>query len=466
MARVDGIIILDPNGKPLITSNFQSHLPSYPSLHIDAFNAARRKISTDKRKEELEPVLWVNTLSSGGAAGGGGGRVGLAGAGLCHLERDGLYFLVPVGQEVNPLFAFSFLDSFLDTLRDYLGEVTEATIKDNFDIVYMLIEEMLDEGHPMTMETNMLKEIVLPPSLVRKIFTAAGVSGLQTPSTAPFSAPIPWRRPNVRHSTNEIYFDIEESLDAIVDRRGNVLSSAIWGRINCNSRLSGNPDLLLNFANPKVMDNCAFHPCIRNGKWAKDRVLSFIPPDGKFRLLEYQIAAGSSKNQLPIQLKAGMVVEDHGGKFSLTLTPRLNARPLEDISFSIYLGKGATSVSATATGDRRPLHTHPGKGGREDGVGEGYVGGGTWEFDPHTQVLRWYLGSVASTERAPSLTGTFSSTEAQPIPSPAFDVNFTIQHHSFSNLRVDQLKVQGDVMYKPFKGVRMLARAGKVEVRW
>jgi AP-3 complex subunit mu len=40
-----------------------------------------------------------------------------------------------------------------------------------------LIEEMLDEGHPMTTESNMLKDIVLPPTLVRKLLTAAGVSG-------------------------------------------------------------------------------------------------------------------------------------------------------------------------------------------------------------------------------------------------------------------------------------------------
>ena len=39
---------------------------------------------------------------------------------------------------MNPLFAFSFLDSFLDTLQDYLGEITETSIKDNFDIVYMV----------------------------------------------------------------------------------------------------------------------------------------------------------------------------------------------------------------------------------------------------------------------------------------------------------------------------------------
>lgn len=93
---------------------------------------------------------------------------------------------------VNPLFAFAFLEAFLATLHDYLGDVTETTIKDNFDIVYMvrftlkksdiladiqLIEEMLDEGHPMTMETAMLKDIVLPPTLMRKLLNVAGVSG-------------------------------------------------------------------------------------------------------------------------------------------------------------------------------------------------------------------------------------------------------------------------------------------------
>jgi AP-3 complex subunit mu len=93
------------------------------------------------------------------------------------------------------------LECFIGVLEAYFGEVTENTIRDNFEIVYMvsyparislilcwillqyltaalqLIEEMLDEGHPMTTEPNMLKDIVLPPTLVRKLLTAAGVSG-------------------------------------------------------------------------------------------------------------------------------------------------------------------------------------------------------------------------------------------------------------------------------------------------
>lgn len=39
---------------------------------------------------------------------------------------------------VNPLLPFTFIYSFTETLTSYLGEVTETTIRENFDIVYMV----------------------------------------------------------------------------------------------------------------------------------------------------------------------------------------------------------------------------------------------------------------------------------------------------------------------------------------
>lgn len=74
--------------KPLITSHFPLHPPSYPSVHIDTYNHALKRARAEN--EDLEPVIWVQTMVKGG---------GMAGAGLCHLEREGLRYLVPVGQE-------------------------------------------------------------------------------------------------------------------------------------------------------------------------------------------------------------------------------------------------------------------------------------------------------------------------------------------------------------------------------
>lgn len=138
----------------------------------------------------------------------------------------------------------------------------------------------------------------------------------------------------------------------------------------------------------------------RYNRWERDHVLSFIPPDGKFKLLDYET---STTPKLPFLLKAGMQIDDTGGRFSLTLTSR--APRLEDVVVSIFLGTSTTGISATPAGDRKP-HS---QGQGQDGAADGHVGGGTCEFDPHTQVLRWTLSSIVQHERSPTLTGSLVS---------------------------------------------------------
>ena len=51
----------------------------------------------------------------------------------------------------------------------------------------------------------------------------------------------------------------------------------------------------------------------RYNKWLREGILSFVPPDGKFKLFEFQGAASQSRS-LPLALKTGLVVEDNGGE--------------------------------------------------------------------------------------------------------------------------------------------------------
>jgi AP-3 complex subunit mu len=83
-----------------------------------------------------------------------------------------------------------------------------------------LLEETLDAiGHPLTTSPNALRDIVLPPSLLSKILSVAGATGLASTSQPnPFASAIPWRRTGVRYTNNEIYFDIVEDLRAIVNK--------------------------------------------------------------------------------------------------------------------------------------------------------------------------------------------------------------------------------------------------------
>ncbi|CAF4788135.1 unnamed protein product, partial [Rotaria sp. Silwood2] len=56
---------------------------------------------------------------------------------------------------------------------------------------------------------------------------------------------------------NEAFFDVIEEIDAIIDQTG----------IDCCIKLSGMPDLTLNFVNPRLLDDISFHPCVRLRKW-------------------------------------------------------------------------------------------------------------------------------------------------------------------------------------------------------
>ena len=100
----------------------------------------------------------------------------------------------------------------------YFGEVTTPVLKDNFDI----LEETLDaSGHPLTTAPNALRDIVLPPSVISKILSVTGVTGHSAPTTrnlSAFSSPIPWRKAGLRYNSNDIYFDIVETLDAVVNK--------------------------------------------------------------------------------------------------------------------------------------------------------------------------------------------------------------------------------------------------------
>lgn len=49
----------------------------------------------------------------------------------------------------------------------------------------------------------------------------------------------------------------------------------------------------------QVIDDCSFHPCVRYGRFEKDRVVSFVPPDGQFELMRYRVREDLQMNVTP-----------------------------------------------------------------------------------------------------------------------------------------------------------------------
>ena len=83
---------------------------------------------------------------------------------------------------------------------------------------------MMDNGFPFNTEPAVLKDLIPPPSIlgqIQQVFLD-GTEETRLPEGA-LSA-IPWRKFNIKHSSNEILMDIVESIDCIIDRYDAFLS--------------------------------------------------------------------------------------------------------------------------------------------------------------------------------------------------------------------------------------------------
>ncbi len=214
---------------------------------------------------------------------------------LVSIYRSDTFLVATTTGETPPLLIIEFLHRVFEIFEEYFGSVDEVTIKENFSTVYQLLEEMMDFGYPLTTEPNALKSMIQPPTTISRI-TKATLGGSNVSDILPDGtiSNMPWRKTDVSYSQNEIYLDIIEEIDAIVDKSGLIITSEVSGVIVGNSRLSGVPDLVLSFVNPDVIDDCSFHPCVRYTRFERDQVVSFVPPDGNFELMRYRVNTGGN----------------------------------------------------------------------------------------------------------------------------------------------------------------------------
>ncbi len=55
---------------------------------------------------------------------------------------------------------FAFLHTLVNVLENYFKDLQEESIRDNFVIVYELLDEMMDNGYPQTTEVKLLKGFI------------------------------------------------------------------------------------------------------------------------------------------------------------------------------------------------------------------------------------------------------------------------------------------------------------------
>jgi len=361
---------------------------------------------------------------------------------LISIYRNNLHFVSVCMSEVPPLFVVEFLHRVVDTFEDYFNECTETSIKDNYVVVYELLDEMLDNGYPLATEANILKELIKPPNILRTVVnTVTGKSNVSEVLPTGQLSNIPWRRAGVKYTNNEAYFDVIEEVDAIIDKQGATVSAEIHGYIECAVKLTGMPDLTMSFVNPRLFDDVSFHPCVRFKRWESDRILSFVPPDGNFRLCSYNIG-NSSLVAIPVYVRHTLSWQGGtAGKLDITIGPKQTmGRNVEQVKVEIPMPKSVLNVTLISSQ-------------------------GKYSFDPTTKVLLWEVGKIDQT-KLPNIRGTvnLSAGSSPASANPTINVKFSISQLAVSGLKVNRLDMYGE-KYKPFKGVKYITKAGRFQVR-
>ncbi|KAH6613751.1 Adaptor complexes medium subunit family-domain-containing protein [Chaetomium sp. MPI-SDFR-AT-0129] len=303
------------------------------------------------------------------------------------LNHANLLFLLTTSSEVEPLLILEFLHRVVDSLEEFLGAPLLAPkIEANYDVVAQLLTEMCDGGAVGTTEPNALRDLVEVEGFMDKLLGnlnlpskpafANSTPTLHHPSSQSTPA-LPWRRANVRHTSNELYADIIETLSVTLAPSGRPLAALASGTIAFTSKVSGVPDLLLTLAGPsgnkhslgRVIDLPVFHPCVRLARWREQPgVLSFVPPDGRFTLAGYEV------DLMPFAAMA----EDGGWNKSAAAMLKL------PVSLEIKTGLGPTGSDFEVRVQVNRVFGPAGGGGGSGGTGGGGgVGRGFGVGVPH-----------------------------------------------------------------------------------
>ncbi|KAE9399145.1 clathrin adaptor mu subunit [Gymnopus androsaceus JB14] len=246
------IAILDLKGKPLIQRSYRDDVPA---TYVERFLPIILEI--EEEGQQVTPCFSRD------------------GVNYMHIRHSNLYLLALSRRNSNAAEIIIFLHRLSQVLVEYFKELEEESIRDNFVIIYELMDEMMDFGFPQTTESKILQEYITQESHKLEIQVRPPIAVTNAVS---------WRSEGIKYRKNEVFLDVVESVNLLVNTSGTVIRSEILGAVMFESTGKTARGKSIE------MEDVKFHQCVRLARFENDRTISFIPPDGEFELMSYRIS--------------------------------------------------------------------------------------------------------------------------------------------------------------------------------
>jgi len=101
---------------------------------------------------------------------------------------------------------FSFLHKLVEILIEYFQSLEDESIRDNFVLIYELLDEIMDHGYPQTTETKILKEFIKTDAYKMKVNSSITVP----------TGSVTWRMEGIKYKVNQAFLDVVEKVNSIV----------------------------------------------------------------------------------------------------------------------------------------------------------------------------------------------------------------------------------------------------------
>ncbi|XP_062509216.1 AP-1 complex subunit mu-1-like [Corticium candelabrum] len=415
------VFVLDLKGKVLISRNYRG------DADMDVIDKFLPLVMDREDEGVTSPILVTEKVT------------------FVYIKYNNLYIVATTIKNANVTLIFSFLHKLVQVFTEYFKELEEESIRDNFVVIYELLDELMDFGYPQTTESKILRQYITQEG--HKLEVAP------RPPPAVTNA-VSWRGDKIKYRKNEVFLDVVESVNLLVSAQGTVLRSEIVGAVKMKVYLTGMPELRLGL-NDKVLfestgrskaktvelEDVKFHQCVRLSRFENDRTISFIPPDGEFELMSYRL----STHVKPL-IWIESVIERHSHsrvEFMIKAKSQFKRRSTaNNVEITIPVPSDAdTPRFKTSTG--------------------------TVKYAPEKSAVLWLIKSFPG-GREFLLRAHFGlpSVEAEDSEGrPPISVKFEIPYFTVSGIQVRYLKIIEKLGYQSLPWVRYITQNGDYQLR-
>ncbi|XP_015959058.1 AP-2 complex subunit mu [Arachis duranensis] len=381
----------------------------------------------------------------------------IGGCSFFYMRISNVYIVIVVSTNANVACAFKFVVEAVALFKSYFGGAfDEDAIRNNFVLIYELLDEIMDFGYPQNLSAEILK-LYITQEGVRSPFLSKPADKPVPNATLQVTGAVGWRREGLVYKKNEVFLDIVESVNLLMSSKGSVLRCDVTGKILMKCFLSGMPDLKLglndklfnfflniffNYGKTIELDDVTFHQCVNLTRFNSEKTVSFVPPDGEFELMKYRITEGVNLpfKVLPTIKELGRTRMEVNVKVKSTFIEKLFAL---GVVVKIPVPKQTAKTSFTVTSGRAKYNA---------------------SIDSLVWKIRKFPGQTEATLSAEvELISTM--TEKKSWTRPPIQMEFQVPMFTASGLRVRFLKVWEKSGYNTVEWVRYITKAGSYEIR-